>query len=768
MPLRKLTQSATKILLKGRDLCALPEDTVQLEDFLELLENYSEYGLADLRRAVVGESDWQSREFSLRRLLEHAFDEARRMRSSYVGTEHLFLGLIRLGSPQNLEAARKKVSGLSGIPSIDAQKKAASSTPLLDSFGENLVQKAKEGNLSPFYGREEVLERLVQILLRREKSSPLIIGENGVGKTALIHGLSSRIASGKVPPRLMEKKIVRLKLSRLLGAFGPRKGLEAGFSGLLEEVASARDVILFIDEMHQLMGKSFLVEVSSSLVELLKDALEEENFQFIGATTDDEYTRFLEFDQGLVRRVEPILVKEPSGEELENILRAVAPRFEKFHRVKFSDSVYEEVTRLADRYIPQGKFPDKAIEILDDLGAEMRVNNVSSSGFETASKALQSLEKELEEKMSATQWEDALKLRRKKDELQSNLKELKIASEEDLSAGPALVAEVVSQKTGIPLTKIEEGEQERLENLENELSRFVIGQDHAVRALCKALRRSRVGLANTARPIGSFLFLGPTGVGKTELARKLVEVLFEDGDLIRFDMSEFRERHTASRLIGAPPGYVGYGHGGELTARVHKNPYSVVLFDEMEKAHPEVLNLLLQIMEEGELRDGRGQVTDFTNTIIILTSNVGAELVSKGHLGFDLKDSLESEYEHVKDNLLENLKSQVRPEFLNRLDDVLVFRSLALRDVKEIVELRLSELEERLEELALGLEVTSAAKELLAEQGYSKEYGARPLERVIENKIEAPLSERMISGEVKEGDSIKVRVRKGAIKVCPQ
>ncbi len=768
MPLRKLTQSATKIILKGRDLCALSEDTIRLGDFLELLKDHSEFGLTELVQDVFSDVSWEDKEISLKELLESSFDEARKMGSTYVGTEHLFLGLIRRINPDKLEAVRKKISDLSGLPSIVAQKKATSSTPLLDSFGENLVRKAKRGNLNPFYGRDFVLERLNQTLLRREKSSPVLIGESGVGKTALVQHLSKKISSGEVPPQLIEKKVIRLKLSRLFGAFGPRKGVEAGFSGVLEEVVSAGNVILFIDEMHQLMGRSFLVESSSPLIELLKDVLEEENFQFIGATTDDDYTRFLEFDQGLLRRIEPILVPEPVDEELENILRAAAPRFEKFHHIKYANSVYREVIRLADRYIPQGNFPDKAIEILDDLGAKLRINNVSNNDFESVRKSLNSLEKELEEKMKFSRWGDALRIREQRDSLKKDLKELEAESEVYLPAGPELVASIVSQKTGIPLNKVGEGERERLEKLEDVLSRYVIGQDHAVRALCRTLRRSRVGLADTARPIGSFLFLGPTGVGKTELARKLVEVLFEDGDLIRFDMSEFRERHTASRLIGAPPGYVGYGHGGELTERVRRNPYSVVLFDEMEKAHPEVLNLLLQIMEEGELRDGRGRVTDFTNTIIILTSNVGAELVSKGHLGFDLEDSLESEYKRVKNNLLENLKTQVRPEFLNRLNDVLVFRSLALQDVEKIVELRLSELKEQLAELELELEVTFAAKNLLAEQGYSKEYGARPLTRVIENSIEVPLSEKMLSGGVKEGDLIKVRVRKGAIEICPQ
>ncbi|MEA2020322.1 MAG: ATP-dependent Clp protease ATP-binding subunit [Patescibacteria group bacterium] len=710
--------------------------------------------------------EWTNDPVELKDLVGIAYDEARRLESSYVGTEHLLLGLIRLRSPKHLGFAREEIRNLSGIPTPELQKDMSSNTPLLDSFGTDLVQLAREGSVGPLFERSGILSQLERILLRKEKNSPVLVGESGVGKTCLVESLAAKIAREEVPTQLMDKKIVRFELPRFLGALSPRKGLETGFSSLLAEVEEVGDVILFIDDLHYLMGKSSIVEISSSLVNVLKDALTLGKVQIIGATTTESYNKHLEFDEALIRRLEYVLVKEPSPEETLQILNTVYSQLENYHGVAYNEGVIEETINLTNRYMPNQYFPDKAVEVLDDLGAEVRVRESMQGEYRKARSGLREVTSDLEEAMEKQKWDHALDLRERKNILREKLDDFN-SLQERVSVEKGMVASVISKKTGIPLMDLRLNEEKRLENMEDILKSQVIGQDHAVHSLAKALRRSRVGLTDPRRPIGSFLFLGPTGVGKTELARALAEFLFGSSHrLVRFDMSEFRERHTTSRLIGAPPGYVGFGQGGELTERVRQEPYNIVLFDEMEKAHPEVLNLLLQIMEEGELRDGQGRVTDFSNTIVILTSNVGAELINKGELGFVADQREVTEYENTKERLLENLKKQVRPEFLNRFSDILVFRSLSEGDLIKIVDLRIDELRERMNSRGLELKITGAAKKLLTKLGYSKEYGARPLQRVIENQIEAPVSEKIVSGEITQGDLVKVRARKGAIDIC--
>ncbi len=767
MPLNKITQRATEVLLKSRKLSETSPNTVLPQDFLNVLREVEKGPVPQMFEEFMGKWEWASDSIPLEELVGVAYDEARRLDSSYVGTEHLLLSLVKLRSPDNLDYARKKISSLSGLPTPDFQKDISSNTPLLDSFGTDLVQLAAQGSMPPLFERSDIVSQVVRVLLRRDKNSPVLIGESGVGKTCIVKSLASKIARSEVPTPLLDKRIVRFELPRFLGAFSPRKGLEAGFSSLLGEIEAEGNIILFIDDLHYLMGKGSIVEVSSSLINVLKDALTLGSIQIIGATTMESYNRHLDFDQGLIRRLESIIVKEPSPEETKNILNTISSHLGQYHGVVYDDNVIAETINLAERYMPNQYFPDKAVDVLDDLGAEVRVGSSLQGEYKKARSGLEDVNFNLEEAIEDQDWDHALDLRNKKVLLQQRLEDFNHSLEERISIEKDLVASIVSKKTGIPLMDLKLKEDKRLENMENILKRRVVGQDHAVHSLAKALRRSRVGLTDPRRPIGSFLFLGPTGVGKTELARTLAEFLFGSTDnLVRFDMSEFRERHTAARLIGAPPGYVGYGQGGELTEVVRKEPYNVVLFDEMEKAHPEVLNLLLQIMEEGELRDGQGRVTDFSNTIVILTSNVGAELVSKGELGFVSDRGELAEYELTKERLLDNLKEKVRPEFLNRFSEILVFRSLSKDDLLQIVDLGLEELTDRMNARGLDLEVTSSAKQLLAEIGYSEEYGARPLQRVIENQIEAPISEKIVAGEINQGDLIKVRARKGAIKIC--
>ena len=761
--LDKLTSGARRIMAQSR--AAARGGFVTPRNFLALLSR--EGGVvAEILRGVNEGWEWKEGRVGLLELLEAAYDEARHLGHPYVGAEHLFLGLVRLGSPENLDKARRRVAQVVSFPK-GVLSKDLDSTPLLDAFGTDLTSLARKGSLDPVVGREDVLSRVVRILLRKERNSPILIGEAGVGKTAIVRGLAVRISRSQVPFPLLKKRIVRLDFPRFLASLSHRGDVEAGFSSLLAEVQVAGDIILFVDEFHTLMGGGSVVGVSSGVVNVLKEALASGGIQFLGATNPDEYRRHLEFDQTLVGRLVPVPVREPTMAEAEEILKALAPKFERFHRVKYSPGAIHQAVALSKRYFRDRFLPGNALDILDESGARVRAEREElPPEFQKILRGLRDVSRKLFQALENRDLDEAVRLRSQRKLLQRRLESFS-SRRERTQVDEEVVALVVAERTGIPLAKLQESEGKKFKDIEKALGARVVGQDHAVCVLARALRRSRVGLADPRRPIGSFLFLGPTGVGKTELARALADFLFGSSQrLIRFDMSEFRERHTMARLIGAPPGYVGYGQGGELTEGIRRSPYSVVLFDEMEKAHPEVLNLLLQIMEEGELRDGQGRVADFRNAVIILTSNVGAELLRRSSLGFSTGRAQSDAYEGMKERLLENLKRRVRPEFLNRLSDVLVFRSLSREDMAKIVDLRISELKERLSSRGLGIKITPAARKVLAKKGYSKEYGARPLRRVIEREIEAPLSEKIIAGEISEGGFVVVRVRKGELRLC--
>ncbi len=769
MVLDKLTQRAKRVV--SESWRAAPGGEAVLPGvFLGFLSEEKSGIAAEIVAAGVGSWEWEEGTVPLAELVEAAYVEAQRLEHSYVGTEHLLLALVSLKSPQRLDEVREKVSSAASFPTGYLLGKSQSKTPLLDSFGVDLTQLAKEGELDPVVGRGDLLEKIIQTILRKEKNNPILIGEVGVGKTALVRGLAHRIASSQVPLSLLGKKVVHFDFPSFLASFSPRGDLEAGFSSFLDEVRGNEDVLLFIDDLHSLMGGGSVVGVPSGVVNILKEVLTSGELHLLGATNSEAYRRHLEFDRALVRWFQPIVVPEPSVSETEDILRVLAPKFEAFHQVKYPSEAISQAVALSKRYVSGRFLPDKAVDVLDEAGAWVRAGNEEApSEFRRVFRDEQATSEELGRALESQDLDRAVSLRSKRRDLRNKIEYFSSPKGGGTPVSKEVIAQVVSRKTGVPLTKLARGEREKFREMELVLGKRVVGQDYAVCALSRALRRQRVGLSDPRRPIGSFLFLGPTGVGKTELARELAGFLFGNAErLIRFDMSEFRERHTASRLVGAPPGYVGYGRGGELTERVRENPYSVVVFDEMEKAHPEVLNLLLQIMEEGELRDGQGRVTDFRSTVIIMTSNVGANLVKRGDLGFQTAGDRAGAYERMREKLMDNLEKTVSPEFLNRLSDVLVFRSLTEADILEIVDLRLADLSEKLSPRGLSLKVTSGARKVLAREGYSEEYGARFLNRAIESIVEVPLSEGIVRGDFSEGTAIDVRSRNGTIEVIKQ
>jgi len=764
MVLDKLTQRAKRIVSESWS-AASGGETILPDVFLNLLRKEESSIAAEILEADAGGWEWEGGAVPLTELLEAAYVEAQRLEHSYVGTEHLLLALVRLKSPQRLDEIRKKVGSVASFPAGYLLGKPQSKTPLLDSFGSDLTQLAREGELDPVVGRAGLLERVIRTILRKEKNNPILIGEVGVGKTALVRGLAHRIVSSQVPTSLLGKKIIHFDFPSFLTSFSPRGDLEMGFSSFLDEVRGNEDVLLFIDDLHSLMGGGSVVGVPSGLINVLKESLASGELRLLGATNSEAYRRHLEFDRELVRWFQPIVVPEPSVAETEDILRVLAPKFEAFHQVRYPPESIAQAVLLSKRYVSGRFLPDKALGVLDEAGAWVRVGNEEApSEFRGLFQDEREISDELGRALESHDLDRAVSLRSRGRDVRKKIEYFSSPKGGGTPVSKEVIARVVSRKTGIPLTKLEREEKKKFQRMEEILGRRVVGQDYAVRALSKVLRRQRAGLSDPRRPIGSFLFLGPTGVGKTELARALAEFLFGSAErLIRFDMSEFRERHTASRLIGAPPGYVGYGRGGELTERIREKPYSVVVFDEMEKAHPEVLNLLLQIMEEGELRDGQGKVTDFRSTVIIMTSNVGANLVKRGDLGFQAVGDRVGAYEKMRGKLVANLERTVSPEFLNRLSAVLVFRSLAENDILAIVDLRLADLSEKLSPQGISLKATSGARKVLARDGYSEEYGARFLNRTIENMVEVPLSEGIV-----RGDFSNVRLKKGVIEVVKQ
>jgi ATP-dependent Clp protease ATP-binding subunit ClpC len=713
-----------------------------------------------------------------KRVIEVAVEEARQMGHPYIGTEHLLLGLVQeeegIGSEvlrglgMSLDRIRTQVNRaiLESQVEEKSKSKRESKTPLTEQLGFDLTSRAEEGKLDPVIGREKEIERVIQILSRRTKNNPALIGEPGVGKTAIVEGLAQRIVDGDVPESLIDKRVLMLDVGSLVAGTMYRGQFEERLKKVIEEITNA-DAILFIDEVHMLVGAG-AAGSSVDAANLLKPALARGELQCIGATTLDEYRKYIEGDAALERRFQPIVIAEPTIEETIDILKGIRPAYEAHHQLHISDEALTASARLSARYVPDRFLPDKAIDLMDEASSRVRMYKVPQAlSLRETFRALKTTQRQKEQAVEAKRYDDALDLRNREMDLERKLEQLR-QGWQDLAPPPTVseedIAEVVGMWTGIPLHRLVGEETARLLEMEAYLHKRVVGQDEPVQAIAKAVRRARTGLKDPKRPIGTFMFLGPTGVGKTLLAKSLAEFLFGSEDaLIKLDMSEFMERHNVSRLVGAPPGYVGYEEGGQLTEAVRRRPYCVVLLDEIEKAHPEAFNMLLQIMEDGNLSDAKGRRVDFRNSIIIMTSNVGASLIKHGAtLGFalthDENQLEESEYQVMRDRVTDALKNTFRPEFLNRLDGVMVFRSLSKDQIKEIVDLELNRVTRQLAEQNITLEATDEAKTLIADVGYDSDYGARPLRRVIQDRVEDRLSEGLLSGEFKPGDTVRVVV----------
>jgi len=721
-----------------------------------------------------------------KKVLNLALDEARQLNHNYIGTEHLLLGLIREGEGvaarvltelgADLETLRNEVmshlGGASGEQPARSQTK--SNTPTLDEFSRDLTQQTQDNKLDPVIGRSREIERVIQILSRRTKNNPVLIGEPGVGKTAIAEGLAQRIVEGNAPEILLNKRVILLDLSAIVAGSKYRGEFEKRMKSVMEEIRQAGDVVLFIDELHTLVGAG-AAEGAIDAANILKPALARGELQCIGATTLDEYRKYIEKDSALERRFQSIIVEESTPEETRKILEGLRDNYEAHHRVKILDSAIEAAVNLSHRYITERYLPDKAIDLIDEAGSKVRLKeNTRPPEIKKLNEELEKVEHEKEEAIRSQEFEKAAQLRDQEKKLKEELEEKKEEwdkqkGRDELTVDEEDIAQIVSQWTGIPVTKLASEETQKLLHLEDELHKRVIGQDEAVTAVSRAVRRARAGLKDPGRPIGSFIFLGPTGVGKTELARALAETLFNDENaLIRIDMSEYMEKHAVSRLVGSPPGYVGHEEGGQLTEKVRRRPFSVVLFDEIEKAHPDVFNILLQILEDGNLTDTHGRRVDFKNTVVIMTSNVGATLIEKqGGVGFQPVDAEEDEqqlYEKMKEKVTSELRRTFRPEFLNRVDETIVFHALNQKHIEQIVDLMLEELQERLTEQKLKLDVTPEAKVHLAKEGFDRRFGARPLRRTIQRLIEHPLADKVLAGEFQPEETIKVEVADGKIK----
>jgi len=713
-----------------------------------------------------------------KKVLNLAMDEARKMGHNYIGTEHLLLGLIREGEGvavrilmdlnSDISNIKEEVIDLLGGKSSIKKKSKSSSrkTKNLDEYSRDLTEMARENKLDPVIGRDKEINRVIQVLSRRTKNNPVLIGEPGVGKTAIIEGLAQMIISENVPELLLNKRVVSLDLSSLVAGSKYRGEFEQRLKAVINEIIESGDIILFIDEMHTLVGAG-AAEGAIDAANILKPALARGELQAIGATTLDEYRKYIEKDAALERRFQSVLVEENSTEEAIDILKGLRDPYEAHHKVKITDQGIEDAVVLSHRYISDRFLPDKAIDLIDEAASKVRLSNSTRPPeFKELSQKLEEAEKEKEAAVKNQEFEKAARMRDREKSLKKELEELKNNWEDEKGKAEAVVttediAEIVSSWTGIPVTKLEEAETERLLRLEEELHKRVIGQDEAINAVAEAVRRARAGLKDPKRPIGSFIFLGPTGVGKTELAKTLAETMFNDEDaMIRVDMSEYMEKHSVSRLVGSPPGYVGHDEGGQLTEPVRRRPYSVILFDEIEKAHPDVFNVLLQILEDGVLTDTHGRKVDFKNTIVIMTSNVGADFIEKqSQLGFKTDNDEKANYDKMKDNVMSQLRKTFRPEFLNRLDEIIVFHSLNKEHIKKIVDLMLDDLRERLNEKDIELEMSESAKTKLAEDGYDSEFGARPLRRTIQRQIENPLSIKILDHEFEEKKKITVDVK---------
>lgn len=725
-----------------------------------------------------------------KRVLELSLEEARQLGHNYIGTEHLLLGLIREGEGvaarvlENLGVDLTKVrTQVIRMLGETAEVTAGGSggrtkTPTLDEFGANLTQMAAEGKLDPVVGRQKEIERVIQILGRRTKNNPVLIGEPGVGKTAIAEGLAQRIANNDVPDILEDKRVVTLDIGLLVAGTKYRGEFEERLKKIMDEIRSCQNVILVIDEVHTLIGAG-AAEGAIDAANILKPALARGELQCIGATTLDEYRKHIERDAALERRFQPVMVGEPTVDETIEILFGLRERYEQHHKLKITDESLFAAAKLSDRYISDRYLPDKAIDLVDEAGSRVRlINSQLPPAAKELDKELRKVLKEKDEAVRSQDFDRAGELRDREMEIKAEIRAIastKKADETGDEISPMVteedIAHIVASWTGVPVNKLTESESEKLMHMEDTLHQRLIGQEEAVRAVSRAIRRARVGLKNPNRPIASFIFSGPTGVGKTELTKALAAYFFGSEEaMIRLDMSEFMERHTVSKLIGSPPGYVGYNEGGQLTEAVRRRPYTVVLFDEIEKAHPDVFNMLLQILEDGRLTDAKGRTVDFKNTLIIMTSNIGSKVIEKGGggLGFELsiEDAAEAQYNRIRNLVMEELKNYFRPEFLNRLDEIIVFRQLIKEEVKEISEILLKEVFHRLTEKGITLEVTDRFKELLVEEGFNPSYGARPLRRAIMRLLEDVLAEEILSGRVQEGDTAVVDVGEdGKVKV---
>ena len=719
-----------------------------------------------------------------KRVIDLAYDEARQLNNNYIGTEHLLLGLIREGEGLaarvlaklgvDLERTRREVMSLQDSDTSPTATKSRSRTPTLDEFARDLTDLAKQDKLDPVVGRINEIERVIQILSRRTKNNPVLIGEPGVGKTAIAEGLAQRIVSGDIPEMLKDRRIVALDLAGVVAGTKYRGEFEERMKRIIDEVRKASgEVILFIDELHTLVGAG-AAEGAIDASNIMKPALGRGELQCIGATTMDEYRKYIERDAALERRFQPVQVREPSVEEAIDILKGLRDRYEGHHHVKIRDDALFAAARLADRYITDRCLPDKAIDLIDEAASRVRLQrSLPPSDLRTAKADLHNVTQELESLPTTGQYDRAIELQAQERYLSSKIHDLDRQWQEAKdSAEPVVtedeIAHIVFSWTGIPVSRLVETETAKLLNMEQSLHERIIGQDEAIEAVSRAIRRARSGLKDPKRPAGSFVFLGPTGVGKTELARALAAFLFNNEDnLVRIDMSEYMERFAVSRLVGAPPGYVGYEEGGQLTEAVRRQPYSVVLFDEIEKAHPEVFNILLQVMEDGRLTDAQGRVVDFKNTVLIMTSNIGAQEISGGAgMGFRSAKKVDEDahaYESMKNRVIEEMKKVFRPEFLNRVDEIMVFHALTSAQILQIVDLMLNRVREQLKGQGMDLEASDDVKEVLAKEGFDPAFGARPLRRAVQRVIEDPLSEEILMGRFSEGDTIRAELEDGKV-----
>jgi len=720
----------------------------------------------------------------VKKVIEISFEEARRMGHNYVGTEHLLLGLLIEGEGiaahvledlgATLDKVRAEIERLlhdSTVEDAEPTPKKPSKTPLLDQFGRDLTELARKNQLDPVIGREMEIERVIQILSRRTKNNPALIGEPGVGKTAIAEGLAQQIILGNIPESLLNKRVLTLDMGALVAGTKYRGEFEERLKKILDEIRSSREVVLFIDELHTLVGAG-AAEGAIDAANILKPALARGEIQCIGATTLNEYRKYIEKDAALERRFQPVFVDQPTLEETIDILHGVKALYEKHHRVTITDTAVKSAAVLSDRYVSDRALPDKAIDLIDEASARVRMKlTTTPDDLKDLQKDIKRLQADKEDAIAHQDYETAASIRDKEKKLKEKYAQkeqtwrdklgetVPEVSEED-------IAQIVAAWTGVPVSRLVEEETSRLLRMEEELHKRVVGQEDAIQTVSQAVRRARAGLKDPRRPIGSFIFLGPTGVGKTELARALAEYMFDSEDaLIRLDMSEFMERHTTARLVGSPPGYVGYDEGGQLTEAVRRRPYSVILFDEIEKAHPEVFNMLLQILEDGRLSDAKGKVVNFANTLLVMTSNLGLRDINQAQtaLGFQAslaegETDIDRRHKLMKEKIDEELKRMFRPEFLNRVDAIITFKPLSREQIREIVDLQLRKLQKHLREQEIEIEVTAEAKDRLGEEGFDKVYGARPLRRVITNRIEDQLSEELLRNRIARGDTVVIDV----------